>query len=75
MVLKLMSDREEEALDLRERWDDLLDGGTGEQEDGDGLLTGPQPAPLAELPPLRSLGSQRGALSSLLSEKKRPLGL
>lgn len=75
MVLKLMSDMEEEALDLRERRDDLLDAGTGEQEDGDGLLAGPPPAPLAELPPLRFLRTQRGALSSLLSDREGPLGL
>lgn len=42
MVRKLMSDVEEAALDLRDRRDDLLlDSGTREHEDGDGLLTCP----------------------------------
>jgi len=39
MVRKLISDVEEAALDLRDRRDDLLDGGTREHEDGEGLLT------------------------------------
>lgn len=39
MVRKLISDAEEAALDLRERREDLLDSGTREQEDGDGLMT------------------------------------
>lgn len=39
IVRKLMSDPKEAALDLRERREDLLDSGTKEQEDGDGLLT------------------------------------
>lgn len=38
MVRKLMSEAEEAALDLRERLEDLLDSGTREHEDGDGLL-------------------------------------
>lgn len=38
MVRKLISEAEEAALDLRERLEDLLDSGTREHEDGDGLL-------------------------------------
>lgn len=49
MVRRLMSVVEEAALDLRERRDDLLDGGMREQEDVEGLLTSP---PLAKRPPL-----------------------
>lgn len=72
MVRKLMSDAEEAALDLRERCEDLLDSGTRVQEDGDGLLTWP---PLfAGLVVFRSRGSQRGALSSLLSAREGTLG-
>lgn len=67
-----MSDAEDAALDLRERREDLLDSGTRVQEDGDGLLT--CPPLLAGLAALRSRGSQRGALSSLLSDREGTLG-
>ncbi|TNN70677.1 hypothetical protein EYF80_019114 [Liparis tanakae] len=72
IVRILTSDAEEAALDLRERREDLPDIGTGEQEDVDGLLT--WPPLLATLTPLWSLGSQRRALSSLLSEREGTLG-
>ena len=73
MVRKLISEADEAALDLRERRDDLLDSGTREQEDGDGLLAWPPP-PLARVAPLSSRGSHRGALSSLLSDREGTRG-
>lgn len=72
MVRKLISDAEEAALDLRERREDLLDSGTREHEDGDGLLT--CPPPVAKPAPLWPLGSHRGARSSLLSDREGTLG-
>lgn len=65
----MMSDAEDAALDLRERREDLLDSGTRVQEDGDGLPTWP---PLFS--GLAPFGSQRGALSSLLSDREGTLG-
>lgn len=70
MVRKLMSDADEAALDLRERREDLL--GTREQDDGEGLLA--WPLILAKLARLRSRGSQRGTLSSVLSDREGTLG-
>lgn len=72
MVRKFMSDAEDAVLDLRERREDLLDSGTRVQEDAAGLLTCPRP--LSDgLVPLRSCGSQRGARSSLLSDREGTL--
>lgn len=68
MVLRLISDADETRLGLRARRDDLLDCGTREQEDVDGLL------PLVRRLPLWALGSHSGTLSSLLSDREGALG-
>ena len=66
---RLKSDAEDAALDLRERHEDLLDNGTGDDDAEDGMLASP-PVKMA----LWSLGSKKGAVSSLQSENDGVLG-
>lgn len=72
IVRKFKSDADDAALDLRERREDLLDKGTKEFEDGEGILAW---SPLFDkLALLRSLGSEKGAVSPLQSDRDGILG-